>query len=212
MDSRQSRERERSRSPRKHKCAECQRMFSSSAILRRHVEEQHLKSRDRYICPYCPVRFNRKQDLDRHWQHSHKDRVESADRGEEVPRTPGWDLDVLSIHANSPVAQPAVSSDLRPPLPHRDVAPSTLTRPPLELVALPIPSVRPQTSAVEPPIIRRVVVTPEGSVTGTQEQWPSRHDVGIQTSRRVMVERTVKELMDGNTVVSRIVTEKFKYD
>ena len=203
---------ERSRSPRKQKCAECKKSFSSSATLRRHVEEQHLNKRERYACPYCPIKFSRKHDLDRHWQHAHKDQSSSADKTGEVLRTPGRDLDVLSIHPNSPIQQLPFSGP-RTILQQLTVPPSPV-RLPLQLLSLPSLPVGPHTATMaptSPPIVRRVIVEPEERMA--DDRQPTHREVAVQTSlAQVVKERTIKELLDGSTVVSRVITEKFSYE
>ena len=45
------------------------------------------------------------------------------------------------------------------------------------------------------------------------DRQPTHRDVAVQTSlTRVVKERTIKELLDGSTVESRVVTEKFSYE
>lgn len=200
------RDRERSRSPipRKQKCAECKKTFSSAAILRRHVEEQHLHTKERYACPYCPIKFSRKHDLDRHWSNAHKD--QSAPTAEEVPRTPGRDLDTLSLHPNSPI--PLVTPNPRPPLRDTAATKSNTFGVPLPHVPLllqhPPPSMMMMTQTSPPPVQRMVM-------TQNDRPPPCRQDAAVQTSApaRALKERVVKELMDGNTVHARVVHEWF---
>ena len=206
--------RDRSRSPRRQKCTECNKSFSSSATLRRHIDEQHLKKKEKYACPYCQNSFSRKHDLDRHWQNAHKDPPASVARGEEVPRTPGRDLDVLSIHPNSPLQPLSLASPPppRPLVPHLSLPSLPPLKLPLQHLTLTSsrPSKHPQQMARDgsPPFVRRVIVTP-GEMSGDGDQRPTQ-DVAVQTTpTRAVKERTIKELLDGNTVVARIITERF---
>ena len=91
--------RSRSRSPQKKNwCVECKAGFKSLSAYRRHVDEQHVQKK-KLACPYCDKTFGRKHDLDRHWERNHREKERSPPRSPEVPKTPGRDLDILSIHA-----------------------------------------------------------------------------------------------------------------
>ena len=186
--------RSRSRTPqrrspqRSRQCAECKKEFSSQTNLRRHIDEQH-RRRERLKCPYCSQSFIRKHDLDRHWtavHQRHEEQSQSTATAAElqVPRTPGRDLqdDMVSLEPGSVERRIVMSFQSLPPVHRVTGAPSTIAAP----------------------------ASTSNQVTSgrkTQKDASSQTEGG-RTSR--VVERTIKELLDGDGKISaRVVVERF---
>ena len=119
---RMKRRRSRTSPPRGFQCLECKRDFTNQNNLQRHMDDLHGK-RERFRCPYsaCNLTFSRKHDLDRHWRTTHRDVSPStaATAAVEVPRTPGRDLDQISLHAGS-VERRVMAESFSPP-PERNI-------------------------------------------------------------------------------------------
>ena len=184
--------RSRSRSPRewrhRNQCTECRKEFSTNANLRRHIEEQHRRSKDKINCPYCSMTFVRKHDLDRHWQFAHGENLKANQPVEtpkepEVPQTPGRNLmdDMVSLEPGS--VERRIVDDYH-----------------------------------SPPPVRREVVRPSPptglSIISLANRPPKEtKDASVQTDptkNQRMVERTIKEILDGDGKVAlRLVQERF---
>ena len=187
--------RSRSRSPPQGlQCLECKRDFTNQNNLRRHMDDLHRK-RKRFRCPYsaCNLTFSRKHDLDRHWRTTHRDISPStaATAAVEVPRTPGRDLDQISLHAGS--VERRVMTKSFSPSPERNIIQAD------QPAALP-PQMQVTASHSPTPIsrvpLRKVSVQTEGGRIGHQ-----------------VVERTIQELLDGEgKVTTRVIKERFLTD
>ena len=149
--------------------------------------------------------------MDRHWQNTHKDQPSADDKTDEVPKTPGKDLDAQHL----PIRQSKPAASILQPKTYYMLQPLTISPSPKRLPWLPpdFPE-EPRTASkapTSPPIIRRIIKEPEQQMK--VDSLPTHRDVAVQTSKtRVIQERTIKELLDGATVVSRVVTEKFGYE
>ena len=197
--------RSRSRSPkgwkspsRRYLCLECNRECSSQSNLKRHVDEQHGTQPEatRLRCPHqhCGHSFVRKHDLERHWRPHDRGQGPAGESASgsasrslgvvstpEVPRTPGREMDTLSLHPRS-AEREIVLAPLSPPQVRRSI----------EMPLVRVSEPQSTTTPARPAIFKEAATQTDG-----------RH-------MHRLAERTIQEMLDGEgKVTARIVREKF---